>query len=465
MIFDRLGRVVEINTDFEKEKVRNRRYGNRKIFKLLSVGIVLVNVLSMLVGCGKTSEDETIPDTVMEETTSESTMEETIPEATTKETEDAVSDAVTSISDIDAISNIAVGEYVTFGSYEQDNDSGNGPEPIEWMVLDHQDGRTLLLARYGLDASWYYVESTDNVTWENCKLRSWLNTDFYNTAFDDTEKELIVQITNENPDGTSFWESVGREVSSSIGGNDTHDNVFLLSLYEAQTYLGLSADDNSECRTIATLYAESQGAYAPGKECWWWLRSPSSEIRSAAVVDDYGRASSQFIFNNMDLFPAVRPAIWVGEGIHGEITDLPFIAEPEEDVQAAPTDNTEELTADGCGGLYSGSQQGQYYYVWVEMGEFSGIDAPMGTIRLLWEGNEPYAEGNELSQNPPRNYYMGDVDDVYIIKPGWNNEDSSILTIDQDEFGEYSGKIFCFGFWMNKDDSLIYDGTSLRYRN
>lgn len=177
MIFDLLGRCAESDTDFEKEKVRNRRYDNRKIFKLLSVGIVLVTVLSMLVGCGKTSEDETIPDTAIEDT---------IPETTVEDNADTASDSVTSISDIDAISDIAIGEYVTFGSYEQDADFDNGPEPIEWMVLDHQDGRTLLLAKYGLDASWYHVESADDVTWENCKLRSWLNTDFYNTAFNDT---------------------------------------------------------------------------------------------------------------------------------------------------------------------------------------------------------------------------------------------------------------------------------------
>lgn len=457
MIFDLLGRCAESDTDFEKEKVRNRRYDNRKIFKLLSVGIVLVTVLSMLVGCGKTSEDETIPDTAIEDT---------IPETTVEDNADTASDSVTSISDIDAISDIAIGEYVTFGSYEQDADFDNGPEPIEWMVLDHQDGRTLLLAKYGLDASWYHVESADDVTWENCKLRSWLNTDFYNTAFNDTEKDLIVQITNENPDGTAFWENSGREVYSSIGGNDTQDNVFLLSLYEAQTYLGLTTDGNSDCRTTATLYAESQGAYAPGKECWWWLRSPGSDICHAAVVKDSGSALGEFVYHEYKETPAVRPAIWVGEGIHGEITDLPSIAEPEkEDAQAAPADNTEELTADGCGGLYSGSVQGRYYYVWLEMGSFTSIESPVGTIRLLWEGSEPYAEGNELSQEAPHNFYMGDVDDVYMIEPGWNNEDSSILTIDQDEFGEYSGKIFCFGFWMNKDNSLIYDGTSLRYRN
>ena len=91
---------------------------------------------------------------------------------------------------------------------------------------------TSLLSKYGLGGIWYNTDSVD-VTWENCSLRRWLNTDFYNTAFDDTEKDMIVQVTNENPDGDSFWESMGRTVESSIGGNDTQD------------------------------------AYSPGMECWW----------------------------------------------------------------------------------------------------------------------------------------------------------------------------------------------------
>ena len=161
---------------------------------------------------------------------------------------------------IDAISNSAIGEAVTFGSYEQDNDMGNNPEPIEWIVLDHQEGRTLLLSKYGLDGRWYNTDRVD-VTWENCSLRRWLNTDFYNTAFDDTKKDMIVQVTNENPDGDSFWESMGRTVESSIGGNDTQD------------------------------------AYSPGMECWWWLRSPGSERGHAAVIKDSGRVLSEFVYH------------------------------------------------------------------------------------------------------------------------------------------------------------------------
>lgn len=438
-----------------------------KTSKFLSSMIAMGMICSMLAGCGQTDKDEATP-----EGTSEAVSEIT-PEAAlengdasgTEGTEDTASDAATAVSGIDAISDSAIGETVIFGNYEQDNDPDNGPEPIEWTVLDHQDGRTLLLSNYGLDGMWYNAESTDT-TWENCNLRRWLNTDFYNAAFDDTEKDLIVQVTNENPDGTDFWEKIGREVSSSTGGNDTQDNVFLLSLYEAQEYLGLSADGSSDCICTATAYANSQETYSAGGKCWWWLRSPGGDQCRAAVINDYGKALSEFVYHEDKQALAVRPAIWVGEGIHGEVTDLPPAAEPaKEETQDTPAGNAGEITADGCGGLYSGSQQGRYYYVWLEMGDFSGIDAPMGTIRLLWEGSEPYTEGSELVQDSPRNYYMGDVDDVYMIRPGWNNEDSSILTIDQDEFGEYSGKIFCFGIWLNKDDSMVYDGTSLYYRN
>lgn len=428
--------------------------GKMKFFKPLLVFAIMGITVPMLAGCGQVNKDEALP--------AASTAEA---ETTTEETEDAVADVDVPISGIDAISESAVGDAVTFGSYEQDNDTGNGLEPIEWVVLAHQDGRTLLLSRYGLDGMWYNADSV-GVTWEDCSLRRWLNTDFYHTAFDDTEKDLIVQVTNANPDGTSFWESIGREVYSSIGGNDTQDNVFLLSLYEAREYLGLSGDGNSDCTCTATAYANSRDTYSPGGKCWWWLRTPGEDQTSAAVIKDSGSALSEFVYHEYKQPPAVRPAIWVGEGIHGEITDFPPIAESaKEEVQDTSAENTGEITADGCGGLYSGSQQGKYYYVWLEMGEFSGVDAPMGTIRLLWEGSEPYTEGSELAQDSPHNFYMGDVDDVYMIKPGWNNEDSSILTIDADEFGKYSGKIFCFGFWLNKDDSMIYDGTSLRYRN
>lgn len=44
---------------------------------------------------------------------------------------------------------------MTFGHYEQDNDTDNGPEPIEWIILTQFGNRALLLSRDCLDAQYF----------------------------------------------------------------------------------------------------------------------------------------------------------------------------------------------------------------------------------------------------------------------------------------------------------------------
>ena len=51
---------------------------------------------------------------------------------------------------------VEAGNVITFGHYEQDNDLSNGAEPIEWLVLTEEEGRMLLLSRYGLDGQPYH---------------------------------------------------------------------------------------------------------------------------------------------------------------------------------------------------------------------------------------------------------------------------------------------------------------------
>ena len=51
-----------------------------------------------------------------------------------------------------------IGSIVAFGRYEQDGNEENGPEEIEWVVLDVQDGKVLLLSKYGLEVKPYNTE-------------------------------------------------------------------------------------------------------------------------------------------------------------------------------------------------------------------------------------------------------------------------------------------------------------------
>ncbi len=86
---------------------------------------------------------------------------------------------------------ISEGDYVTFGSYEQDNNLTNGPEPIEWLVLDVQEGKALLISKLGLDCQ-PYNSIRMGIPWEDCSLRTWMNNTFFNTAFLAGEQEQIV---------------------------------------------------------------------------------------------------------------------------------------------------------------------------------------------------------------------------------------------------------------------------------
>ena len=65
---------------------------------------------------------------------------------------------------------LAVNEIVTFGKYEQDGMRSNGPEAIEWLVLDVQEDKALLLSRYALDSMPYH-DNYKAVTWETSDLR------------------------------------------------------------------------------------------------------------------------------------------------------------------------------------------------------------------------------------------------------------------------------------------------------
>ena len=75
-------------------------------------------------------------------------------------------------------------ETVFFGSYPYGEDGTE--KPIEWIVLAKDGGKTLLLSRYLLDRV-PYNDKSENVSWENCFIRKWLNEEFISKAFNDEE--------------------------------------------------------------------------------------------------------------------------------------------------------------------------------------------------------------------------------------------------------------------------------------
>lgn len=194
-----------------------------------------------------------------------------------------------------------VGDYVVFGSYEQDNNTSNGKEDVEWLVLAKEGDKALVISKYALDFQQYNTSYTD-VTWETCSLRKWLNGMFISNAFSSDEQSMIQSTTVTADKNPSY---------STSPGNNTTDKVFLLSITEINKYF--SSDSARQCS--ATAYAKAQGAYTntSNGSYWWWLRSPGGDSSRAALVDYDGSVYSSG--RSVDLSNgAVRPALWINLG-------------------------------------------------------------------------------------------------------------------------------------------------------
>ena len=200
--------------------------------------------------------------------------------------------------DMDALRTAEVGSYIYFGEYEQDNEISTGKEAIEWLVLDKQEDKMLVISRYGLDCQPYHTEY-EEITWETCSLRSWLNGEFYETAFIPEEKNAVL---------TSLVTADSNPGYDTPAGNDTRDRVFLLSIYEADRYFA----DATSRTCFGTPYCFAQGAYKDDDygTCWWWLRSPGFVSSKAANAGTNGYI--QYLGSSVvNKHSAVRPALWI----------------------------------------------------------------------------------------------------------------------------------------------------------
>ena len=190
------------------------------------------------------------------------------------------------------IKSLNVGDTYEFGSYEQDNIKSNGQEDIKWLVLSKKETKILVISKYALDCKPYNTYSFTDGTWGTCTLREWLNNDFINAAFSEDEKVMIPTIT----------------VSKYSTGNAIKDQVFLLSIKEANEYF--SSDSARQCKP--TAYAVANGAYADNStgNCRWWLLSPSYIMNYAALVYSGGDVDERGDYVLSDDI-AVRPAMWI----------------------------------------------------------------------------------------------------------------------------------------------------------
>lgn len=236
------------------------------------------------------------------------------------------------------VKGIVAGDYVTFGSYEQDSDLSNGKEPIEWLVLEAKDGKAFLLSKYVLDGRPYDTnfdldaEITAAIggkpysyraTWEKSTIRTWLNEEFYNTAFNSSEQESIL---------LSHVENLPNSLRGTSSGPDTKDKVYLLSESEVIKYFGKKwVIVDKENRYIwedgvypeqdiqlgvPTEYAVRNGVYKGGagtlwseEYCSWSLRTTGGPICYTVYMCADGFLQQDG--GNLHGIGGVRPALWL----------------------------------------------------------------------------------------------------------------------------------------------------------
>lgn len=196
---------------------------------------------------------------------------------------------------------VFAGDIITFGSYPQEA-AGYGSTPIEWLVLQVQGSRALVISRYALDGRAYQPggDRTKYPTWERSDIRNWLNGAFLYNAFTAEEQASIITTRISTP----AYHGVN-------GGADTQDKVWLLSREEATAWFG----NNNSRVAVPTGYAVSRGAFQSSSNtlngagcCWWWLRSPGDDREQASYVSTTGVLSRSPVDYP---YGAIRPALWL----------------------------------------------------------------------------------------------------------------------------------------------------------
>ncbi len=224
----------------------------------------------------------------------------------------------------------AIGDIITFGHYEQDNNTTNGKEPITWRVLDvdSTNVKVLIISEKALDVQPYNTTHI-SITWAKSTIRSWLNgyaasyntvgksytsDNFIDAAFTTAEKAKIV---------SSNVPAHVHPYYTTSPGLATTDKIFLLSITETQHYFTSDKDRQAD----ATRYAVKKGAYVKGSvsgkytddgsctdvHCYsyWWLRSPGDSNSKAEEISALGSIGVEGTDVSNVLNVAVRPALWV----------------------------------------------------------------------------------------------------------------------------------------------------------
>ncbi|MBR5800441.1 MAG: hypothetical protein IKY23_10325 [Lachnospiraceae bacterium] len=199
-------------------------------------------------------------------------------------------------------------QYMTIGKWQMPG--GTKPNPIEvmvalkWIVLQQKEDKALVIVRDCIDWEFFdgsntFFEPAKPMTWEKSYLRKYLNREFFEKAFSETEKKSVL---------TTVVRAENNSEYATLGGNDTEDKIFLLSVSEVNKYF---MEKDFDARAEMFMIDENHGKMEI-ESFWhkWWTRTPGEEQNMMSVVNEIGQINLEGIDVDADEI-GIRPAMWV----------------------------------------------------------------------------------------------------------------------------------------------------------
>lgn len=91
-------------------------------------------------------------------------------------------------------SRLLLGEHITLGYYEQDDNPDNGPEPIKWFVQAVTEDKAFFTTNV-----WLTVRSDSDpeppYDWSREKVKTWISTEFFRNAIPEDQYDLLQTTT------------------------------------------------------------------------------------------------------------------------------------------------------------------------------------------------------------------------------------------------------------------------------
>lgn len=175
---------------------------------------------------------------------------------------------------------------IEFGKYYKDETCQK--QRIEWLVLDEDEETIFVVSKKAITSRCFDKEYR---LWDESNIRHWLNTEFYNEAFNSYEKCCIRPTNIETTD----WYDTGHM--------QTRDDIFLLSIVEVEKYFPKQDSRILDKSDFTRLNLDEKNE---DTDTTWWLRDKGACDTTAIIVVEDG---SFYEYAGAQNICGIRPAM------------------------------------------------------------------------------------------------------------------------------------------------------------